>query len=351
MGGPLDVDHVGNDLEQFGDNKDRLRCLFDLVLSGYLREVAWKTGGFESVSKEGLWAFVVKELGLGFQVSASVKLVYAKYLYELEKWLRRNLGDRKEDNACGGNFGFLTLEQENDFRGLCANGVGGGVVNIVALMEYRKHKFIGKDGKNGLGVSDANGRFRLQDGVGKVYGDDAEKECRKEFSTLKRKRKSLSEMLSWVMLVAKCHDDPSVREISEPSKWIDHDGDEFWIQAIRAREALRRKRDGHSVIEHSPLQKNQKKHPSMYEDDFLNHHFTEKLRCSERLSRSNSCSCSHCSSSSTLDSQLMCLHRTHSECDPKELSSIVIDLASLDTSMTVDTDFNHVTNLSKTQRI
>ncbi|XP_039052079.1 AT-rich interactive domain-containing protein 2 isoform X2 [Hibiscus syriacus] len=366
MGGHLDVDNVGKDLEQFGDNKDRLRCLFDLVLSGYLKEVTWKglfrpmpamlgndgqsldllklflvvreIGGYELVSNEGLWAFVVKELGLGFQVLASVKLIYAKYLYELEKWLRSNLEDRKEDNACGGNFGFLTLEQEKDFRGLFANRIGRqGVVNKVALIEYRKHKkFIGKDSKNGVGVSDTNSRFRLQDRVGKVYGDDAENECRKEFSTRKRKRKSLSEMLSWVMLVAKCHDDPSVREILEPSKWINHKGDEFWIQAIRAREALRQKRDGHSVIEQSPLQKNQEMHPSMYDDDFLNHHFTEKLRCSERLSRSNSCSCSHCSSGSTFDSQLMCLHRTHSECGPKELSSIAIDLSSLDTSMTVE---------------
>ncbi|GMJ00321.1 hypothetical protein like AT4G11400 [Hibiscus trionum] len=366
-GGRLDVvDHVGKDLEQFGDNKDRLRCLFDLVLSGHLKEVAWKgfvrpmpamlgndgqsldllklflivreIGGYELVSKEGLWAFVVKELGLGFQVSASVKLIYAKYLFELEKWLRRNYGDREEDNACGGNFSFLKLEQEEEFRGLFANGVGReGVVNKVALMEFRKHKkFIGKDSKNGLEVSDANSGFRLHDGVGKARGDDAGNECKKEFNTRKRKRKSLSEMLSWIMLVAKCPDDPSVQEILEPSKWIDHGGDEFWIQAIRAREALRQKRNGHSVIEQSPLQTNQKMHPSMYEDDFLNSHFTKRLRCSERLTRSNSCSCSHCGSSSTLDSQLTCLHRTHSEFGPKELSSIAIDLSSLDTSMTVE---------------
>ncbi|KAL4383905.1 hypothetical protein GQ457_15G009440 [Hibiscus cannabinus] len=354
------VDHVGKDLELFGDNKDRLRCLFDLVLSGHLKEVAWKgfarpmpamlgtdgqsldllklflivreIGGYEFVSKEGLWAFVVKELGLGFQVSPSVKLIYAKYLYELEKWLRGNFGDRKEGNSCGGNFGFLKLEQEEEFRGLFANGVGReGLVNKVALLEYGKHKkFIGKDGKNEPAVSYANSRFRLHDGVGKVRGDDAENECRKEFSTRKRKRKSLSEMLSWIMLVAKCPDDPSVQEILEPSKWIDHGGDEFWIQAIRARQVLRQKRDGHSVIEQSPLQTNQKMHPSMYEDDFLSHQFTQRLRCSERLARSNSCS------SSTEDSQLMSLHRTRSECGPKEISSIAIDLSSLDTGMTVE---------------
>ncbi|KAK8502642.1 hypothetical protein V6N13_046888 [Hibiscus sabdariffa] len=348
-GGSLDfVDHVGKDVGEFGDNKVRLRCLFDLVLSGYLKQVArpmpamlgndgqsldllkvflvvGEIGGFELVTKEGLWGFVVKELGLDFQVSASVKLMYAKYLYELEKWLRSSFGDRKVDDARVGKFGFLTLEEEKEFRGLFKNGVGReGVINKVALMEYRKHKkkFIGKDSKNGPEVSDANSRFRLHDGVEKAYGDDAENECRKEVSTRKRKRKSLAEMLSWVTQVAKCPDDPSVREILEPSNWNDHGGDEFWIQAIRARDALRQKRDGHSVIEQSlfqdpelgplpdskglvlfNLQKIQKMHPSMYEDDFLNHHFTE---------------------------------RTHSECGPKELSSLPIDSSSSDMSMTVE---------------
>ncbi|XWS38340.1 hypothetical protein CRYUN_Cryun19dG0122800 [Craigia yunnanensis] len=339
----LDVDQVTKDsVEEFGDHKDRLRCLFDLVLSGYLKEVAGKgffrpmpatlgndgqspdllklflvvreIGGYEFVSKKGLWAFVVKELGLDLDVSASVKLIYAKYLNELERWLMRSFVDRNREGAGGENFGFLSLGQEEEFRGLFTNGVDRTVVvNRVALLEYIKNdKFIGKDTKNGLEISDANSGCRLHNSVEKLIDDDDEKLCRND------------------LVLAKCPDDLSLGAILEPSKWKDHGGNEFWIQAIRAREALRQKRDDHSVTEQSPLQNNLKMHTSMYEDDFLSHHFTERLRCSERLPTPKSCSCSCCSSGSALQNNLMCLHKTQSECGPKEQSPVTIDLSSLD---------------------
>ncbi|XVF10571.1 hypothetical protein REPUB_Repub07fG0193900 [Reevesia pubescens] len=374
-----DVGRVTKDsVEEFSDCKDRLRCLFDLVISGYLKDVASKgfvrpipamlgndgqsldllrlflvvreIGGYEFVSKKGLWGFVVKELGLDLEISASVKLIYAKYLHELEKWLRIRFGDRNREGEAGGNFGFLSLEQEEEFRGLFTNGVDlKVVVNRVALLKYINHnKFKGKDIKKGFKVSDANSRFRFHNGVEKVFGDDDEKVCRnnlvvldpavvrKEFSTRKRKRESLSGMLNWVIQVAKVPDDPSVAAILEPSKWKDHGGNEFWIQAIRAREALRQKRDDHSVTEQSLLQNNQKMHRSMYEDDFLSHPFTERLRSNERLATLNSCSCSCCSGGSALGNNLMCLHKTQSECGPKEQSPVAIHLSSLDMSMTAE---------------
>ncbi|XVF13096.1 hypothetical protein REPUB_Repub08aG0178500 [Reevesia pubescens] len=375
----LDVSHVEKDsVEEFGVHEDRLRCLFDLVLSGYLQYVASKgvvrpmpvmlgnegqspdllklflvvreIGGFEFVSKKGLWAFVVKELGLDLDVSSSIKLIYAKYLHELEKWLRTSFGDRNREGEGGGKFGFLSLEQEEEFRSLFTNGVDRKVVvNGVAVLEYIKHdKFIGTDTKIGLKFSDANSECRFHNGVEKVFGDDDEKVCRndlamlnppdarKEFSTRKRKRESLSGMLNWVIQVAKCSKDPSVGAILEPSKWKDLGGNEFWIQAIRAREALSQKRDYHSVTQPSLFQNNQKMHPSMYEDDFLSHPFTERLRCNERSPTSKSHSCSCCSSGSALENNLMCLHKTKSECDPKGQSPVAIDLSSLDMGMTAE---------------
>ena len=203
----LDVNHVTKDsVEEFSDHKDRLRCLFDLVLSGYLKEVASKgfvrpmpamlgndgqspdllklflvvreIGGYEYVSENELWAFVVEELGLDIDVSASVKLIYAKYLHELEIWLRTSFGDKNREGAGGGNFGFLSLEQEEEFRGLLTNEVDQKVVvNRVALSNI-KHEH----------------------GVEKVFDDDDKKVCendlvdlgspvaRKEFSTRKRKK-------------------------------------------------------------------------------------------------------------------------------------------------------------------
>ncbi|KAG4135130.1 hypothetical protein ERO13_D08G197620v2 [Gossypium hirsutum] len=72
--------------------------------------VVREIGGYEFVSKKGLWAFVVKELGLDLEVSASVKLIYAKYLHELEKWLKK----RNREGSDVGNFGFLSLEHEEE---------------------------------------------------------------------------------------------------------------------------------------------------------------------------------------------------------------------------------------------
>ncbi|OMO58599.1 hypothetical protein COLO4_34492 [Corchorus olitorius] len=359
----LDDDPVSEDSveEQSGVHKDRLRCLFDLILSGYLKEVASKgfvrplpallgkdgqspdllklflvvneLGGHEFVSGRGLWGFVVKELGLDLEVSAPVKLIYSKYLKELEKWLFNNLEDRNEQSASGGKFGFLSLEQEKEFRGLFKNGVEV-VINKLALVEYMKNNnSIGKDNKkNGLKVSDANLSCSLHNGVEKIICDNDKNSCRndlvvldptvsrKDFCTRKRKRESLAGMLNWVTQVAKCPKDPSFGAILEPSKWKDYGGDEFWIQAIRAREALRKKRDDHSLDEQSFLQNNQKMHPSMYEDDSLSHHFTERLRCSERLPTSKSCSLSCCDSGSASQNNLTCLHKTQSECAPKEQS-------------------------------
>lgn len=350
----VDVGHVTKDSVEESDNpKDRLRCLFDLVLSGYLNDVASKgfirpmpvmlgndgespdllklflvvkeIGGYELVSEKGLWAFVVKELGLDLNVSASVKLIYAKYLHELEKWLRKSFGDRNREGAPAagdGEFGFLSLEQQEEFRGLFTNGVDRkGVVNTVALLEFINNgKRIGKDIKNESKVSDTNSRCRMR------YSDDDEKDdllvldsvvYRKEYGYRKRKRESLSGMLNWIFQVARCHDDPSVAAILEPSKWKDHGGNEFWIQAIRAREALRLKRDDRSVTEQSLLQNNQKMHPSMYEDEFLSHHFTERSRCNETLPMSKSRSCSCCNSGSALQDNLICIHQTESDRDAK----------------------------------
>lgn len=51
--------------------------------------VVREKGGYDKVSKNGLWDLVAKESGLGLSSSVSVKLVYATYLDALERWLDR----------------------------------------------------------------------------------------------------------------------------------------------------------------------------------------------------------------------------------------------------------------------
>lgn len=58
--------------------------------------VVREKGGYDKVSKNGLWDLVAKESGLGLSASVSVKLVYVKYLDALERWLDRVADDKKD---------------------------------------------------------------------------------------------------------------------------------------------------------------------------------------------------------------------------------------------------------------
>ncbi|GAU19420.1 hypothetical protein TSUD_76640 [Trifolium subterraneum] len=46
-------------------------------------------GGYDAVSRNGLWYSVITELGLDLHVLASVKLIYDKYLRDFEGWLSK----------------------------------------------------------------------------------------------------------------------------------------------------------------------------------------------------------------------------------------------------------------------
>ncbi|XP_058732036.1 AT-rich interactive domain-containing protein 2-like [Vicia villosa] len=53
----------------------------------HLFSLVKENGGYDAVSRKGLWDFVLVELGLNLHVLALVKLVYEKYLNDFEGWL------------------------------------------------------------------------------------------------------------------------------------------------------------------------------------------------------------------------------------------------------------------------
>ncbi|XP_031275789.1 AT-rich interactive domain-containing protein 1 isoform X1 [Pistacia vera] len=61
--------------------------------------VVREKGGYDKVSTYGLWDLVAKESGLGLSASVSIKLVYAKYLDALERWLDRVADDRRDSKS------------------------------------------------------------------------------------------------------------------------------------------------------------------------------------------------------------------------------------------------------------
>lgn len=308
-----DVDPSVRDKAVDNSKEARLRRLFDQVLSVSLKEVAGRgcirplpimlgdgrvvdllelllvvteRGGSDLVSRDGLWGFVSKELGLDRRVWPSVKLIYVKYLDKLEKWLRVSSTDerlRKCGSECDGCFGSLPLEVETEFRGLLKNAAEQrGKDDGVKPLKSKDGESVDMDFEvSELRVSKTEDKsVRCGDVDEKSRNDDRPilepSVSKKLVNSHKRKRESLSAMLNWVIQVAKCPNDPSVEAIPDPLKWKEHKGNEYWVQVFRAREALLRRRHVDSNIE----KRNQKMHPSMYE----NHQpSTERLRFSERL--------------------------------------------------------------------
>ncbi|KAK9927156.1 hypothetical protein M0R45_024356 [Rubus argutus] len=346
-----DIDSVKDVAEcvDDGDYKDRLRCTFDQVLCVFLKEIGDRgvvrpipavfgdrqhvdlfklfcvvrdKGGYDSVSKKRLWSFVSKELGSDSGATASVKLIYFKYLNELEKWFRescksRSLGDGQ--SGMYGTFHLLSLELEREFTGLLLDGPeqkgnGDGLVHLES----------DQNGKIECNLSDTKDAYVMHSGTGKSNGDEDEEVCNgNQNGTLilpssvdnkendrKRKRESLSGMLNWVIHAATQLGDPSIGVIPGPAKWKKHEGNEFWFQAIKAREALLLRRNINPKNEEFLLQKKLKTHPLMYEDNIASgHHFSERLRCRGRLPHSpKSRMCPCCNSCPPTQSNLISSH-------------------------------------------
>ncbi|XP_073153288.1 AT-rich interactive domain-containing protein 2-like [Henckelia pumila] len=111
---------------RFDPCKESLRGLFDQVLVDFVKEktvgkcirpipafcgnekpvdlfklfwVVRKVGGYNAVSRNNLWDFVLEECGLGFGLIPSIKLIYVKYLKEFDEWLRQGFSDRALENG------------------------------------------------------------------------------------------------------------------------------------------------------------------------------------------------------------------------------------------------------------
>ncbi|KAI3453731.1 hypothetical protein Pfo_010394 [Paulownia fortunei] len=121
---------------RFDSCKERLRNLFDQVLLSFMRErsaskcirpipaicgdgravdlfklfwIVRKIGGHDTVSRHNLWGFVSEECGLGFGVIPSIKLIYMKYLNELDQWLQQVFSKRVLEDGHSGLVQKLDL--------------------------------------------------------------------------------------------------------------------------------------------------------------------------------------------------------------------------------------------------
>ncbi|KAK7369708.1 hypothetical protein VNO80_11751 [Phaseolus coccineus] len=306
-------------------------------------------GGYAEVSKNRLWGSVTKELGLNLEVYSPVKLVYAKYLNDFERWLKKIFEEKilkNGNHGCDWGLKWLPLDIEKEFRGLlCLNPKNKADDELFKSKSNKKKKKTDlANHKNGNNLLDTKDQNNKSEDVQHIEGDNNEKSCNgikdnpatlgaecadKEYSPRKRKRKrdAFSGMISWMKDIAKHPLVPLTQPIPKPSKWKEYKGRDFFGQFLKARHilSLRTHEEPNSGL--SSLQK-QKMHPAMYEDHVaLGRHATGKSRCNERLPFSvKSWSCSICNPCSHNGNTLAGSHNKGAEKCPHEKTSETVDV-------------------------
>ncbi|XP_059651378.1 AT-rich interactive domain-containing protein 1-like [Cornus florida] len=343
----VDVE-LGSKVSVVGDEQ-KLRHLFDQFISLFLKEIygsdcSWplppmlgegqsvnlfklfllvrEKGGYHTVSKNGLWDTVATESGLGSNFAPSVKLIYAKYLDVLDRWLQvcsKDKDSKRVFRDSGSNLGGLLMELESELGGFLLKvsdqaKKDGEYPHLDLEKSELDFRNVGKfcNGDEVWSSAEVGGGKKNVNDI-KNVDDDKENTVldlcmvEEEVSNKKRKRDCHLGMLNWVIEVAKDPGNPEVGSMPERSKWDSYGSEQLWKQVLSAREAMFLKRNVDSSAEQSIWQKKQKMHPSMYDD----HTESERLRCSQRihtvkecraffsLKKSQSRACSGSSSSGT----------------------------------------------------
>ncbi|KAJ0715096.1 putative transcription factor & chromatin remodeling ARID family [Helianthus annuus] len=342
---------------------NELRALFDQVLAFFLKEVCVnkkvfrpfppklgdgqeadlfklfltirRIGSYELVSENNLWEFVARECGLKAGLVASLKLIYIKYLKELDQWLLNGgFKDGKMENLevsvvekldrLSRKLGRALIDVEIigfDERKEGASGfnqVQGDDDEKSSVGDHKRcelsPKFVKKVGvsmvndevkRNEVVPDNVVMKVRLSvnhddDNVVKHgdhpmidYDDDDDDDVNNVVShnvnTQKRKRDEdsleLSEMLDWLANVARDpHDNAYDTSSQRSKKGKNNMTDHLRKRVLSSRRALFAELKVDSGNDASGSQKKtQKMQPSMYEDDKV------KLRCSRRTTAAVPC--------------------------------------------------------------
>ncbi|KAK8472759.1 hypothetical protein PHAVU_002G291300 [Phaseolus vulgaris] len=303
-------------------------------------------GGYAKVSKNGLWGSLTKELGLNLEVYSPVKLVYAKYLNDFERWLKKTFEEKilkNGNHGCDWGLKWLPMDIEKEFRGLlCLNSKKKADDELFKSKSNKKKKNTDlANHKNGNNLLDTKDQNNKSEDVQHIEGDNNEKSCNgikdnpatlgaecadKEYNPRKRKRDAFSGMINWMKDIAKHPLVPLTQPIPKPSKWKEYKGRDFFGQFLKARLILSPRTHEEPNSGLSSLQ--QKMHPVIYEDHVaLGRQATGKSRCNERLPSSvKAWSCSCCNPCSHKGNTLAGSHDKVAEKCPHEKTSETLDV-------------------------
>ncbi|CAN0841284.1 AT-rich interactive domain-containing protein 2 [Linum grandiflorum] len=201
--------------------------------------VVGERGGFDLV--DGYWNSVTEELGWNPQLSDCVKVVYSRYLYDMERWLADSCRDKEIGHSdrghCSRNIVTFSLDLGTKLRSLLADGKMGKNLGLDA-------------GESRLGMLGTQNTCRTLNGF-RIRNDDDENvaggygnhgdNAADPNKSRKRKRESISKMLSWVRQAAARPKDRAVFSMS-----YDREGNDLKALAISSRNFLVHKTHGDS---------------------------------------------------------------------------------------------------------
>ncbi|PPS12258.1 hypothetical protein GOBAR_AA08382 [Gossypium barbadense] len=274
--------------------------------------VVSENGGYNAVSKSGLWDLVAKESGFDLNVASSLN----GHLMELGAELKGFLLESKKKV-----MEYSQVEESivagSDRGDKCVKGEESMRIDLTKrVLRYEEVENLQNDDdlKSTLVENLQNDDDLKSTLVENLQNDDdlkstvVDSECEKRFILIDvddmpsdmaksatnsmcnededcRKRDSTWEMLNWVNEVAK---DPCalvVGSLPESSKWTAYGSEELWKQVLLFREAAFGRKDDSSSAGQSNLQKNQKMHPFMYDDDNgkFGYNLRERLSCTRKV--------------------------------------------------------------------
>ncbi|XP_022931396.1 AT-rich interactive domain-containing protein 2-like isoform X2 [Cucurbita moschata] len=265
----------------YDDCKARIRCYFEKILWVFLKEIGRRgfvrplpaligeggaldlfelflvvrdKGGSQVVSEKKLWSSVVVELGLDLGLSASVKLIYSKYLSDLEKWLMVRCGDTKLENGSS-DYCYKKSSPFLSELGAKINGMLYGVPRQNSIYDecfgFKSNKQNGNVNVAAAAAVEKEIKFpEIKKKEHDLHGDvtSIQQDCTEthpihvieaEIESLGKYRESLLRMLKWVRKTAKHPEDPLNGTIPGTSRWKGYSSDDaLWLQVIRAKDAL-----------------------------------------------------------------------------------------------------------------
>lgn len=207
--------------------------LFNLFLNVSYR------GGFEAVSAEnGSWDEVAQESGLGFNNSASAKLIYVKYLDALARWLNRVIAGDSDgtsvelsgvsEDLMGRLKDFLSeVKRKYELRkGNAAMELGAELKWFISKTKRRYDKYqIGKEPGSNDAVLEIQGSMLTDTRLERLMILDAGK----------RKRECPLATFKWLVEAAKDPCDPSIGRLPDRSAWESYGSEKPWKQLLLLR--------------------------------------------------------------------------------------------------------------------